>query len=177
MGHLKTMSIDAWNYFWVALTTVKPILAVVISAFSFIMFPNSAMLAYAGTLTLTVGFDILTKFYAITKSNDGIINAFKFGRWNSNSFWVGSRKKIIDIGVIFIICGLTVRFSNGIEIAGLAFTTFAYSVMMLREIQSVCENMIEAGHESFQVYVGWIKRKKKEVVGEFEKEEDTQAQG
>lgn len=159
MSHLKTIIFDAWNYFYVALISVKPIWAVIVSTFAFVMFPHSAMLMPAATLSCMVLVDILTKFYSISKSQGGWLKAFRLGKWNSNRFFVGARKKLIDIGVLFVVCGLTVRFSNSFELAGLAFTTFAYSVMMLREIMSVFENMIEAGHDGFRVYLGWIKKK------------------
>ena len=145
-----------------AFESVQPIWAVFLSAVMYVMFPEKAYLtAFCAVLGVML-LDILTKYYSISCKNGGLRNSLKLKKINSNSMWVGTSRKIFSYLIIFIMVGLSYRVS---PVAGVAafLGTVVYSVLFLRECQSILENLDDAGSD-----VGWlltiVKKRKKKIL-------------
>lgn len=152
------------EYLKSAFESVQPFWAVFLSVIMYVMFPEQAYLtAFCAVLGVMV-LDIITKYYAIGCKNGGLRNSIKIKKINSNSMWVGTSRKIFSYLIIFIMVGLSYRVS---PVAGVAtfLGTVVYSVLFLRECQSILENLDDAGSD-----VGWllsiVKKRKKKILEE-----------
>ena len=145
-----------------AFESVQPIWAVLLSVTMYVMFPEQAYLTAFCTVLAVMVLDIITKYYAIGCKNGGLWNSIKIKKINSNSMWVGTSRKIFTYLIIFIMVGLSYRVS---PVAGVAtfLGTIVYSVLFLRECQSILENLDDAGSD-----VGWllaiVKRRKNKIL-------------
>lgn len=142
----------------------KPFLAFIMSSIMYVMFPEKAYLTAFYAVVGTMLLDILTKYYAIARQNEGFWKSIKDRHINSNDMWHGTKNKIFSYLVIFILAGLSYRVA---PIAGVSvfLATTIYSVLFLREAQSILENLVDAGND-----VGWllifVQKKQKEVLKE-----------
>jgi len=154
------------DYIRHAFEGLKPLWAILISVIMYVMFPEQAYLTAFYAVVATMLLDIITKYYAIASNNGGLWNALKEKHINSNDMWNGTKNKIIAYLIIFILAGLSYRVA---PIAGVSvfLATTIYSVLFLREAQSILENLVEAGND-----VGWllvfVKKKQKEALKEDE---------
>lgn len=146
----------------------KPFFAFLISCIMYVMFPEKAYLTAFHAVLGTMLLDILTKYYEKACNNGGLWNAIKNRHINSNDMWNGTKNKIIAYLIIFILAGLSYRVA---PVAGISvfLATTIYSVLFLREAQSILENLVDAGSD-----VGWllifVKNKQKEVLKDIETE-------
>lgn len=152
------------EYLKSAFESVQPFWAVFLSATMYVMFPEQAYLtAFCAVLGVMV-LDVITKYYSIACKNGGFWNSLKIKKINSNSMWVGTSRKIFSYLIIFIMVGLSYRVS---PVAGIAafLGTVVYSILFLRECQSILENLDDAGSD-----VKWllaiVKRRKEKILEE-----------
>jgi len=116
--------------------------------------------------------DILTKYYAIACNHGGLWKSIKGKFINSSDMWNGTSRKIFTYLIIFIMVGLSYRVS---PVAGVAsfLGTVVYSILFLRECQSILENLNDAGSD-----VGWllsiVKKRKEKILKDEGVEEDEQ---
>jgi len=150
------------EYLKSAFESVQPFCALLVSIITFIMFPEGTYLtAFCAVLGVML-LDILTKYYAIGCNHGGIWKSIKGKFINSNDMWVGTSRKIFTYLIIFIMVGLSYRVS---PVAGVAsfLGTVVYSVLFLRECQSILENLNDAGSD-----VGWllaiVKKRKNKIL-------------
>lgn len=138
------------NYLKTAFESVKPIGALLLSCIMYVMFPESSYLTAFCAVTGVMVLDIITKYYSISVKHGGLWKSIKGKFINSNSMWIGTSKKIFAYLIIFIMVGLSYRIS---PIAGISafLATVVYSVLFLRECQSILENLNDAGSD-----VGWL---------------------
>lgn len=158
------------EYLKSAFESVQPFWAVFLGAVMYVMFPEQAYLtafcAVLGVMTL----DIITKYYAIACRNGGLWKSLKTRKINSNTLWQGTSRKIFSYLIIFIMVGLSYRVS---PVAGVAafLGTVVYSVLFLRECQSILENLDDAGSD-----VGWllsiVKKRKNKILEDEGVDED-----
>jgi phage-related holin len=148
----------------------NPIVSIVLGTITYILFPEQAYLtAFCSVLGVMV-LDVLTKYYSIATNHGGFWKSLKYKHINSNSMWVGTSRKIFTYLMIFIMVGLSYRVS---PIAGVAsfLGTIVYSLLFLRECQSILENLEDAGAD-----VGWltaiVKKRKKKILEEEGVDED-----
>ena len=147
-----------------AFESVQPICALLLSAIVFVMFPESSYLTAFCAVVGVMVLDIITKYYSIAVHHGGLWKSIKGKFINSNSMWVGTSRKIFAYLIIFIMVGLSYRVS---PVAGVAtfLGTVVYSVLFLRECQSILENLNEAGSD-----VGWllaiVKKRKNKILEE-----------
>ncbi|MEI6680842.1 MAG: phage holin family protein [Mariniphaga sp.] len=142
-----------------------------IGAVSCWMFPDDSFVVAAQAVIIAMFLDIITKYVALSKSQGGYFNAVRTCTISSNSFWKGTSIKIYAYCVIGILIGLVYRVVP-LQQAGLTIGTAIYSVILLRECQSILENLIDAGAD-----VGWlkklIKKKEKEILKDGDDNEPT----
>ena len=162
---LYRLFVESGNYFWEALQKVKPAYVALLSIINYVLFPDNSYVPAAIGLCGALILDVVTKYYALQKPHGGFFKAIKAGTIRSERFWAGIKKKIIDLLVVMILCGLSVRVAPVGSIAVL-LSNVAYSVMFLREAQSCIENLISAGHTDLEWLLIAIKRKKTEILNE-----------
>lgn len=154
---------DVVTYLTKAVQTVSPLWVGFTSLVSYVIFPDEAYIPAVIALTSAMALDIITKYYSVGAQNGGLRNAIRTKKLTSNSLWKGTQKKIISYLVIMILCGLSVRVTMLTSVA-VFLSTVAYSVMFLRESQSVIENLIDAGHDDLQWLLFWLKKKENKVL-------------
>jgi hypothetical protein len=151
------------KYLLEAYQKVSSIFTVAMVGINYVLFPDKAYIPAAIALGGAMICDILTKYYALQKTNGGLVNAIKIGVIKSAKFWEGTKKKLISTFIIMILCGLSVRVAPVASIAVL-LSTVAYSIMFLRESQSCVENLIEAGHTDLTWFLFFLKKKQTTVL-------------
>lgn len=172
MQEIKETLSDIWTYIYKALIFAKPILIFFTSIVSYIILPDAAYVpAIIGLLGVLI-LDIITKYYSVGVLNGGIMNAIKLKKLTSESLWRGTKKKLISILIIMILCGLSYRVSF-IPSVAVALSLLCYSIAFWREAQSVVENLLDAGHEDLRWFLVRIKKKQKELEKDNENTEST----
>jgi phage-related holin len=165
---LLEMWIGMIGYFSKSITYVSPIWVFITTVVSYLLFPHEAYIAPATGLGIALIIDVVSKYYAISVKNGGFFNSLKTKKITSDSMWRGTKKKIISVLVVMIICGLSIRFTPQFPQIAIGLSTIAYGFMFYREVQSILENFIDAGHEDLQWFLSLIKRKKKQILDEEE---------
>lgn len=158
------------DYFWGAVQKVKPFFVILIAGISYVLFPDDSYVPAAIGICGALILDILSKYYALSRPHGGILKSIKAGSIRSDKFWSGTKKKLIDIFVVMILCGLSVRVAP-IGAVAVLLSNIAYSIMFLREAQSCIENLIEAGHDNLRWLLVLVKKKQKDIINETTKEE------
>lgn len=147
-----------------AFENVQPIAALFLSAVMYVLFPESSYLTAFCAVVGVMVLDIITKYYSIAVHHGGLWKSIKGKYINSNSMWVGTSRKIFAYLIIFIMVGLSYRVS---PVAGVAafLGTVVYSILFLRECQSILENLDDAGSD-----VKWllaiVKHRKEKILEE-----------
>lgn len=154
---------DVWIYLYKAAIYVKPLWAFFTSILYYVLFPDETFIPATIALISVLVIDILAKYYSIGVLNGGIINSIRTGKITSESLWRGTKRKIISILIVMILCGLSYRLTD-FTIVSTIFQTFCFSILFWREAQSTIENLLDAGHDDLKWMLFFIKKKKKEVM-------------
>ncbi|ALS22330.1 phage holin family protein [Paenibacillus naphthalenovorans] len=160
---LRETFTDVWIYICKTFIYVKPLFVIISTGISYILFPHESYVPAAIALIGALILDVVTKYYSVGALNGGIKNAIKTKKLTSESLWRGTKRKIISVLVIMILCGLSYRLSP-LDAVGILFTTVCYTFMFWREAQSIVENLIDAGHEDLEWLLFLVKKKQKEVL-------------
>nr|WP_277603135.1 phage holin family protein [Brevibacillus sp. SYP-B805] len=135
------------------------------SVVNYVLFPDDAFVPASIAVGSAMLLDIITKYYAVCVNNGGFREALRTRKLSSASLWKGTQRKLISYLVIMVLCGLSVRVTMLTSVA-VFIATVAYSIMFLRESQSVIENLIDAGHEDLEWFLFFLKRKQSKVLEE-----------
>lgn len=165
---------DFIKYFNKAFSGLKPIIAWVLAALGYIMFPEKIYLTAVMAVTAAAFFDILTKLWSICRINGGYVKAVEGHKLQSKSLWDGTRVKIFSYLIVMILTGLSYRVVF-LEQAGIFLATFVYGVLFIREFQSNVENLI-AGGSKLQWLLLFTKRKEQDLMRQYENPEQPVAQ-
>ncbi len=148
-----------------AITRLKLSLGILLTSINYIMFPEQAYKSAAVALGIAVLMDIVSKYVAISVNNGGFRNAFREGKIFSKSLWQGTKVKLITYLSISIMVGASYRLNtlpNSLASVSKFMATIVYTVLFLREFQSMLENFRDAGAD-----VDWLlvfTRKKEEEI-------------
>lgn len=149
-----------------AITGLKLSLGVLLTSINYIMFPEQAYKSAAVALGIAVLMDIVSKYVAISVNNGGFRNAFREGKIFSKSLWQGTKVKLITYLSISIMVGASYRLNtlpNSLSSVSKFMATVVYTVLFLREFQSMLENFRDAGAD-----VDWLllftRRKEEEIL-------------
>lgn len=127
------------------------------------LFPETqylySSLAVLGIMLL----DLLTKLYALKRQSGGWKNSVCQQHINSFSLFRGTIDKLLVFGVMMIICGLAYRLTVISDVA-LWFTQAVYTLMFLRDILSIFENLVDAGISEMGIFQKIVKKKLNEYV-------------
>jgi len=151
----------------------KPVWAFFITLINYILFPDQAFKTAAMAVGAAIILDILTKYMALSEQEGGMKKAFKKKIINSNRLWEGTKIKLFSYLIVFILAGLSYRVTM-LHQASVFLATVVYTVIFLREAQSILENLCDAGAD-FNWLLLWTKKKEKQILEddrEIEKESD-----
>ena len=114
-----------------------------VSVYNF-FFPDINYLYGAGAVLGVMILDLITKIFALTRGAGGVIKAFKTRKINSHQFCKGTTNKLVVFGVMLIICGCAYRLTI-IDTIAVWFTQLVFTLMFLRDVLSILENLDDAG--------------------------------
>lgn len=140
----------------------KPYWSAFITVICFVMFPDKAYMWSAFALVGAMALDILTKYWYLSKKAGGYRKAVKKKIIFSTTFWVKTSIKLKTYLVVAILSGLAYRVTF-LEQIGIFLGTFAYTMMFLREAQSILENLEDAGGDVGWL-IRWTRKKQKQVL-------------
>ncbi|WP_161568779.1 phage holin family protein [Exiguobacterium sp. SH5S4] len=166
---------ESTEYMLKAWLAINPYLLITWGFVSYILFPVDSYQTYAMIVLGVLTTDLLTKYYAISKTNGGLLNSIRIGKLTSQAMWIGTRKKLLSYLVIMVFVGLAYRFEQ-LSALALMIGNISYAIMFLREMQSIFENMVQAGHKDLSIWLVWTKRNREslEKLAESAEEEDSQ---
>lgn len=138
------------------------------------IFPTASIKTAAGAVLILMGLDLITKIFALAKQNGGIKKALRMHKINSNRFAKGTLDKLIIFGVMLIIGGCAYNLMLIKDIA-IWFTQAVFSIMFLRDVLSIIENLNDAGVQGLGLFRKLVKSKLDEIVEtDQNKEEEIQ---
>lgn len=155
------------EYLEKAFDGVKIVVGIVLSWFCYYCFPTDAYMISAKSVGVAMLLDILSKYIALAKQAGGWQVAFKSRKIFSRTLWDKTSVKLQTYLILAILVGAAYRVSPIAEI-GLYFGTLVYTVIFLREAQSVVENLDDAGAK-LDWLVRWTKKKQKQICDDEQK--------
>jgi Ni,Fe-hydrogenase I cytochrome b subunit len=150
------------EYFSKVLDGSNPVIGLVLSAVSYLLFPDHAFFTSIVAVGMAMILDILTKFWSLAKQNDGYREAVKTRAIYSKTLWDKTKIKLFSYLVIMILAGCSYRVAP-LQKMGVFFATVVYAVMFLREGQSVVENLVDGGADLGWLLF-WMHRKEKQIL-------------
>lgn len=151
------------RYFMSVLGYLRIVSASIIAGLSYIMFPEESLKTSLLMLLIASIADIITRSFAISVNNGGLLNSLRTRQLFSKNLWAGTKIKAFSYFIVALLVGASHRV---IAYDGIAvyLTTFIYSLMFLREFQSNIENLIDAGAENLTSLLLLTKRKQSEII-------------
>ena len=150
------------EYFSKVLDGSNPAIGFVLSAISYLLFPEQAFFTSIIAVGVAMIMDIMTKFWSLAKQNKGYREAVKTRAIYSKTLWDKTKVKLFSYLCIMILAGLSYRVAPLKEM-GIFFATVVYAVMFLREGQSVIENLVDGGADLGWLLF-WMKKKEKQIL-------------
>jgi len=135
------------------------------------VFPTSTIATAAGAVLILMGLDLVTKIFALSKMNGGLKRALHTHKISSNKFAKGTLDKLIIFGVMLIIGGCAYNLMLIKDIA-IWFTQAVFSIMFLRDVLSIIENLNDAGVQGLGLFRKLVKSKLDEIVEIDQNEEE-----
>ena len=133
-----------------------------ISCILYWVFPDDAFQSAAMAVLVMMILDVMTKYVALSRIAGGYIEAVRTCTISSEAFFSGTKIKIYTYAVIMIMAGLSYRVTQ-LDQLGVAFSSVAYCVMWFRELQSILENLRDAGADVGWMIV-WSKKKQDQIL-------------
>lgn len=128
-------------------------------------FPEPQYLCGVAAVLGVMILDLLTKLFALSRSHGGLKRACIDHIINSHSFGKGTFDKLITFGILMIICGLAYRLTIVSAIATW-FTQLVFTLMFLRDVLSIIENLIDAGVQGLGPFKKVVSKKFTEICDE-----------
>lgn len=166
------------TYLEKAITGDKPIFGTILTGISYIMFPEKAYALASLALGIAILMDIFSKYVAISVRCGGFRKAFKKRKIFSKTLWEGTKIKLITYLSISIMVGASYRLNALPETftpVSQFMATVVYTVLFLREFQSMLENFRDAGADVDWLLI-WSKKKEKEILTKHQIDEGVEGQ-
>jgi hypothetical protein len=163
--YLGEITVRLKGYLDKAVTEIKVLLGFIFTSLGYIMFPEQAYKNAAIALGIAVLMDIFSKYVAISAQNGGFRNALREKKIFSKTLWEGTKVKLLTYLSISIMVGASYRLNtlpDSLASVSKFMATVVYTVLFLREFQSMLENFRDAGAD-----VDWLlvfTRKKEEEI-------------
>ena len=107
------------------------------------LFPEKQYLYGAGAVLVIMVLDLATKLFALSRQG-GVKKALTEHKISSKAFARGTFDKLLVFGIMLIICGCAYRLTVISDLA-VWFTQLVYTLMFLRDLLSILENLRDAG--------------------------------
>lgn len=150
------------HYISNAISGTKPIVGVFLTAICYICFPEKAYETAAFAVGVAIILDIVTKYIAISRETGGYRNALRQKKILSKTLWDGTRIKLVSYLIVFILAGLSYRVTM-LKQVSVFLATVIYTVIFLRETQSILENLCDAGADLGWLII-WTKKKEQQIL-------------
>jgi hypothetical protein len=150
------------DYFDQIYSGTKPIIGCILAATNYVLFPDHAFKTAFFAVGAAMLLDIATKYLALSKKGGGFRQATKTRVIDSNALWRGTSIKLVSYLIVFILAGFSYRVTMLTQ-ASIFLATVIYSVIFLREAQSILENLCDAGADLNWLLV-WTRKKEKQIL-------------
>lgn len=150
------------EYFMKLTADHKPLIGTILGFMHYWMFPEKCFETAAIAVGIMILLDIITKYVAISRQNDGYRAALKSKKISSNALWKGTSIKIYSYAIIFLVTGLSYQVTF-FKQASIFLSTVVYTVVFLREFQSILENLNESGADLGWLLI-WSRKKEKQIL-------------
>lgn len=154
------------EYLSKAMNSVGIAWGTLLTAINFILFPDRAYAYAAFALGFAVIVDIFSKYVAITSRHGGLKKSFRMGKLFSKTLWKGTKVKLQAYLSISIMVGLSYRLNSlpgAFTSVSIFMATVVYTVLFLREFQSILENFRDAGAKNVEWLLIWSRSKENEI--------------
>ena len=131
------------------------------------LFPEKQYLYGALAVLVIMVLDLATKLFSLSRQGGGLKQSIAEKKISSRAFARGTFDKLLVFGIMMIICGCAYRLTVISEVA-LWFTQLVYTLMFLRDLLSILENLRDAGVGGLRIFEKAVKKK----MGEYVDEED-----
>ena len=131
------------------------------------LFPEKQYLYGALAVLVIMVLDLATKLFSLSRQGGGLRRSLAEKKISSRAFARGTFDKLLVFGIMMIICGCAYRLTVISEVA-LWFTQLVYTLMFLRDLLSILENLRDAGVGGLRIFEKAVKKK----MGEYVDEED-----
>ncbi|KXG78302.1 phage holin family protein [Thermotalea metallivorans] len=154
---------EQWQHYGEkVISGAKPFLGIILACINYILFPDQAYQTATMAVGITILLDIITKYIALSKQAGSYRNAVKTKVIWSKTLWEGTKIKLISYLVVAILAGLSYRVTMLTQVS-VFLATVVYSVVFLREAQSILENLCDAGADLKWLLI-WTKRKQEQIL-------------
>ena len=153
---------QVWNYLFVKGGIIFTALLTLL--FSAIGFPKSIIYF----IIFLIVADVLTRWFAIVYKNYGKFNLYYFfSAWkeqelNSKKLKIGFFTKVFFYAILLTISHQASVVSE--LVFGDVISNFMYSMIVILDIISILENMIESGYSKLQPILNFFSKKKDELI-------------
>jgi hypothetical protein len=131
------------------------------------LFPEKQYLYGAGAVLVIMVLDLATKLFSLSRQGGGLRQSLAEKKISSRAFARGTFDKLLVFGIMLIICGCAYRLTV-IDTIAIWFTQLVYTLMFLRDLLSILENLRDAGVGGLSIFQKAVKKK----LGEYVNEED-----
>lgn len=135
------------------------------------LFPEKQYLYGAGAVLIIMVLDLATKLFSLSRQGGGLRQSLAEKKISSRAFARGTFDKLLVFGIMMIICGCAYRLTIISEIA-VWFTQLVYTLMFLRDLLSILENLRDAGVGGLRIFEKAVKKKMEEYVDVDEEDID-----
>jgi len=122
------------------------------------LFPTEATKTATIAVLVVMGLDLITRIFAIIKQSKGLRKAIKSHKLTSAKFAKGTLDKLIIFGVMLVISGCAYQLVV-IEELATWFTQVVFTIMFLRDVLSIIENLSEAGVSGLGLFKHVVRKK------------------
>jgi hypothetical protein len=141
---------------------MTPVIGCVIAALNYVLFPDHAFQTAFFAVWAAMLLDIATKYLALSRKGGGFRQATKTRVIDSNALWRGTSIKLVSYLIVFILVGLSYRVTMLTQ-ACVFMASVIYTVIFLREAQSIVENLCDAGADLNWLLI-WTKKKERQIL-------------
>lgn len=127
------------------------------------LFPEKQYLYGASAVLIIMVLDLATKLFSLSKQSGGLKKSLAEHKISSRALARGTTDKLLVFGVMLIICGCAYRLTV-ISAIAVWFTQLVYTLMFLRDLLSILENLRDAGVGGLNIFEKAVKKKMGEYV-------------
>lgn len=139
------------------------ILSAIVTILYNFFFPETQYLYGAIAVLGVMVLDLVTKLYSLKRIAGSWKIAFDTRDINSKNFMRGTIDKLIIFGIMMIICGFAYKLTI-ISSVAVWFTQIVFTLMFLRDVLSILENLSDAGVKGLNMFKKAVEKKLDDYV-------------